>query len=56
MVTSRTEDLVLAQEMTGGPPSSALLWDTLAVAMEHPATGDPHRPIELQVLRGRALG
>ena len=56
MVTSRTDDLILTQEMTGEPPSSALIWDTLAVAMERPATGDPHRPIELQVLRKRALG
>ena len=37
--------------MTGAPPSSALIWDTLAVAMERPATGDPHRPIELHVLQ-----
>ena len=49
MVTSRTDDLILTQEMTGEPPSSALIWDTLAVAMERPASGDPHRPIELHV-------
>ena len=49
MVTSRTDDLILTQEMTGEPPSSALIWDTLAVAMERPATGDPHRPVELHV-------
>jgi tetratricopeptide (TPR) repeat protein len=53
MVTSRTEDLFLAQEMTEGPPSSALIWDTLAVAMERPAMGDPHRPVELHVLRDK---
>ena len=49
MVTSRTDDLILTQEMTGEPPSSALIWDTLAVAMERPASGDPHRPVELHV-------
>jgi hypothetical protein len=49
MVTSRTDDLILTQEMTAEPPSSALIWDTLAVAMERPATGDPHRPVELHV-------
>ena len=49
LVTSRTEELILAQEMTGGPPSSALIWDTLAVAMVRPAMGTPHRPVELQV-------
>ena len=49
MVTSRTNDLILTQEMALEPPSSALIWDTLAVAMERPATGDPHRPVELQV-------
>jgi tetratricopeptide (TPR) repeat protein len=49
MVTSRTNDLVLTQEITGGPPTSALIWDALAVVMERPAVGDPHRPTELQV-------
>jgi tetratricopeptide (TPR) repeat protein len=50
MVTSRTEDLILAQEMTGVPPSPALIWDTLVAAMESPAMGTPHRPVELNVL------
>jgi hypothetical protein len=49
MVTSRTDDLILTQEITGGPPSSAQIWDTLTVAMERPAIGDPHRPVELHV-------
>ena len=51
MVTSRTDDLILTQEMTVEPPSSALIWDTLAIAMERPATGAPHRPIELHVVQ-----
>ena len=51
MVTSRTNDLILTQEMTVEPPSSALIWDTLAIAMERPASGDPHRPIELHVVQ-----
>jgi tetratricopeptide (TPR) repeat protein len=49
MVTSRTDDLILTQEMTVESPSSALIWDTLAIAMERPASGDPHRPVELHV-------
>jgi len=49
IVTSRTNDLVLVQAITGEPPTSALIWDTLAVAMEQPAMGVSHRPVELQV-------
>ena len=49
IVTSRTDDLLLTQEITGGPLSSAQIWDTLAVAMERPAIGEPHRPVELHV-------
>ena len=55
MVTSRTDDLILTQEITGNRPPPALIWDTLAIAMEQPATGDPHRPIELHV-RPRTSG
>jgi tetratricopeptide (TPR) repeat protein len=49
LVTSRSNDLVLAHEMPEETPSAALLWDVLVQAMQHPAAGTPHRPTELQV-------
>jgi hypothetical protein len=49
LVTSRSNDQVLAHQMSEEPPSPALLWDTLVQAMQHPAAGEPHRPSELQV-------
>ena len=49
LVTSRSNDLVLAHEMPEETPSAALLWDVLVQAMQHPAAGEPHRPTELQV-------
>jgi tetratricopeptide (TPR) repeat protein len=59
LVTSRSNDLVLAHEMPEEKPSAALLWDVLVQAMQHPAAGTPHRPTELQVRadeRWEALG
>ena len=49
LVTSRSNDLVLAHQLQEETPSTALLWDTLVQAMQHPAAGEPHRPTELQV-------
>ncbi len=49
LITSRSDDLVLASKITDEPPSSDLLWDVLAGAMSKPAAGEPHRPTELQV-------
>jgi tetratricopeptide (TPR) repeat protein len=49
LVTSRSNDLVLAHEMPEEMPPAALLWDVLVQAMQHPAAGTPHRPTELQV-------
>jgi tetratricopeptide (TPR) repeat protein len=49
LVTSRSNDLVLAHQMPADTPAAALLWDTLVQAMQHPAAGEPHRPTELQV-------
>jgi tetratricopeptide (TPR) repeat protein len=49
LVTSRSNDLVLAHQMPEETPPAALLWDTLVRAMQHPAAGEPHRPTELQV-------
>jgi tetratricopeptide (TPR) repeat protein len=49
LVTSRSNDLVLAYEMPEETLEAALLWDVLVQAMQHPAAGTPHRPTELQV-------
>jgi tetratricopeptide (TPR) repeat protein len=49
LVTSRSNDLVLAHQMPEEMPSTVLLWDALVQAMQHPAAGTPHRPTELQV-------
>lgn len=49
MVTNRTDDVIVTQNITEEPPSSGLIWDTLVGAMERPDTGEPHRPGELQV-------
>jgi tetratricopeptide (TPR) repeat protein len=49
LVTSRSNALVLGHQMLEEGPSAALLWDTLAQAMQKPAAGSAHRPTELQV-------
>ena len=49
LVTSVSQEQVLAHEMPEDTPSAALLWDLLVQAMQHPATGTPHRPTEVQV-------
>jgi tetratricopeptide (TPR) repeat protein len=55
LVTSQSNDYVLAHNLADDEPIPALLWDTLVRAMQHPAMGDPHRPSELQVLPGERL-
>jgi hypothetical protein len=52
LVTSGTDDRVLAHGLSEEEPSPALLWDTLVQAMQNPAAGQPHRPAELQVRPG----
>ena len=54
LVTSDSNDLILAHDMPEETPSSALLWDTLVQAMRNPlaGAGQPHRPTELQVHAG----
>src|SRR5262249_46232735 len=52
LVTSRSNDLVLAHQMPEEVPPAALLWDTLVQAMQRPAAGTPHRPTELRVRAG----
>jgi tetratricopeptide (TPR) repeat protein len=49
LVTSRSNDLVLAHQMPEDAPPASVLWDTLVQAMRHPPVGGPHRPTELQV-------
>jgi tetratricopeptide (TPR) repeat protein len=49
LVTSRSNDLVLAHQIGEEEPAPALLWDTLVQAMQYPAASEPHRPTELQV-------
>jgi hypothetical protein len=49
LVTSAGNDLILANRVADDEPTPALLWDTLARAMQNPAAGQPHRPTELQV-------
>ena len=52
LVVSRTDDLVLAHEVTEEPPTPALVWDVLAQAMRKPMAGHARRPITLQVRAG----
>ncbi|MGC8639283.1 MAG: tetratricopeptide repeat protein [Isosphaeraceae bacterium] len=53
IVISQTNDLVQAQDLLRDPPTTDLLWDQLANAIEKPIAGaKPHRPTELQVRRG----
>jgi tetratricopeptide (TPR) repeat protein len=49
LVVSKTDDLILGQEVIEGPPPPALLWDKLVEAMGTPAMGPPHRPAEIEV-------
>lgn len=49
MVISRTDELILAQDIVEQEPTSAMLWDKLVKAMEKPAMGIPQRPSEIQV-------
>ena len=49
LVTSRSDDLILAHEILEEPPSADQVWGVLAKAMKRPAAGKPHRPTELQV-------
>ncbi|MHC5539844.1 DUF6930 domain-containing protein [Singulisphaera rosea] len=52
LVSSRSNEFVLAQKMVLDVPDPSLIWDLLAEAMRKPAMGEPHRPTEIQVLAG----
>ena len=52
LIVSKTERILLANDLFEGHPSPDLLWDRLARAIEHPIMGEPLRPAELQVRPG----
>src|SRR3954454_22135967 len=49
VVVSRTAGHILACELAHEPPAAGQMWQTLVKAMTEPATGQPHRPTEVQV-------
>jgi tetratricopeptide (TPR) repeat protein len=49
VVASLTEGLILGQQVSERPPTSADLWDALANVMADPAVGDPRRPEAVEV-------
>jgi hypothetical protein len=48
-VFSRSDDLILAFELTPAPPTAAQAWQVLVKAMLRPEAGEPHRPTEVQL-------
>ncbi|SIO58240.1 ST7 protein [Singulisphaera sp. GP187] len=52
IVSSRSQDLILTQNVVEDAPTADWLWDQLASAMQTPIMGEAHRPTELQVLAG----
>lgn len=52
MIVSKTEGLLLAQDIFEGPPPPDILWDRLARAIEQPMMSEPLRPADLQVRPG----
>lgn len=49
VVVSRTAGHVLAFEPSQEPPTASQMWHALVKALTEPATGQPHRPTEVQV-------
>jgi hypothetical protein len=49
LVTSRTDELVLAHVISEEPPTSKGVWDVLAEGMLRPPAGKRHRPSALEV-------
>lgn len=49
IVTNRSADLILQQDLEMSPPSQESVWRTLMSAMLGPMTMDPHLPREVQV-------
>jgi hypothetical protein len=56
VVLSRTEDQVLAFELSQERPTLPEVWQTLLKAMREPAAGEPHRPSEVQVREEEQAG
>src|SRR5271163_1708562 len=48
-VVSRTDDQVLALELSDGEPTLEQVWETLLKAVQKPETGEPHRPTQVQM-------
>src|SRR2546421_9106035 len=53
---SRTEDQVLAFELSHERPTIPEVWQALLKAMQEPAAGEPHRPSEVQVREEQQAG
>jgi tetratricopeptide (TPR) repeat protein len=49
MVVNRDQDLLLSNELTTEVPTADWLWKGIALALEHPAAGDPHRPAAIEL-------
>jgi tetratricopeptide (TPR) repeat protein len=49
MVISRTNDLVLAHQLSRDRPPVSLLWEAVLEAAARPAMGQPHRPGRIEV-------
>jgi len=49
VVASRTAGHILAFELSNEQPTASQVWHTLFKALTEPATGEPHRPTEVQV-------
>jgi hypothetical protein len=48
LVTSRSDDLILAHDISEAQAPADRVWEVLAKAMKRPAAGEPHRPTVLQ--------
>jgi len=51
VVVSRTDDHVLGFELSHEEPTLDQVWQTLLKAVQEPAVGEPHRPIEVQLMK-----
>ena len=49
LVVSRTDDLVLAHQLSPKRPPAEWLWEAVFQAVRQPAMGDPHRPGVIEV-------
>jgi tetratricopeptide (TPR) repeat protein len=52
LAISQSSDLVLGHLLTPQEPTTALVWDVLVQAMQHPLAGEAHRPAKVHVQPG----